>query len=348
MKYNRLGKTDIKVSEICLGTMTWGEQNTEAEGHEQMDYALDNGVNFFDTAELYAIPPREETYGRTEEIIGTWFNKTGNRDKVILATKVAGSGVEWIRGGNLLTGKSVDAAVEDSLKRLQTDYIDLYQLHWPNRQFPHFGRHYASTIDFKQDDTTAILDNFLDVLKALDDHVKAGRIRYVGLSNESPWGTMKYLELAKEHNLPRMQSIQNEYSVLRRVDDPLLAEVCVRENVSYLPWSPLGGGMLSGKYLDGARPKGARWSLGDRYNSRDTEQAQNAVRKYMDIARRHNLDVCQMVLAYVNSRSFVTSNIIGATSIDQLKTNIYSAEITLTSEIIAEMDSVYRSAPIPF
>lgn len=349
MKTNPLGKTGLEVSEICLGTMTWGVQNDESDGHAQMDYALDRGINFFDTAEMYAVPPAPETFGKTEEIIGTWFASRKNRDKVILASKVAGPGLHWVRGGDYKIDKAnINQALEGSLKRLQTDYIDLYQLHWPNRSFPSFGRHWPGSVDFTQDSTAEIEDNFLEVLHALQSHVKAGRIRHVGLSNETAWGTMKYLELAEKHNLPRMESVQNEYSLLRLHDDPWLAEVCVREDVAYLPWSPLAGGMLSGKYLDGARPEGSRWSLGDRYNSRDTEAGQNAVREFLNIAERHHLDVCQMALAYVRQQHFVTSTIIGATSMEQLKVNIDSADLVLPDTVKAEIQAVCRKYPIPY
>lgn len=349
MRYNQFGNADIKVSELCLGTMTWGRQNNQDQGHEQMDYALDAGINFFDTAEMYAVPPTAETYGKTEIIIGNWFASRKNRDKVILATKVAGPNIEWVRDGKaILDKKNIDTAIEGSLKRLQTDYIDLYQLHWPNRQFPHFSRHYAGMLDFTTEDSAAIEDNFLEVLTALDTHIKAGRIRYVGLSNETPWGISKYLQLAEKHGLPRMQSVQNEFSVLHRSDDPYVAEICAREDVAYLPWSPLGGGMLAGKYLNGARPHGTRWSLGDRYVSRDTDAAQNAVKAYMDLAQEHGLDVCQMVLSFVTRSSFVTSNIIGATSMEQLKSNIDSCKLDLSEDVLAGIDKIYRQSPIPF
>lgn len=345
MRYKKLGRTDIDVSLICLGTMTWGEQNTEAEGHEQMDYALDQGVNFFDTAELYAIPPRAETYGRTEEIIGTWFAKTGNRDKVILASKVAGLGLEWIRDGHIIDRNDILAALEQSLKRLQTDYIDLYQLHWPNRGSYHFAQHwgYGPQFDPKQVD-----DNFLEVLETLDEQIKAGKIRHVGLSNETAWGTMKWLKMAEDNGLPRMASIQNEYSLLCRLFDYDLNEVAMAEDCGLLAWSPLATGMLSGKYRDGARPKGSRWSLDGRFLQRDTEQAHAAVQGYMDVASKHGLDVCQMALAFVNDRPFTTSNIIGATTMEQLKTNIASVDLTLSDECLADIETVYRQCPIPF
>lgn len=348
MKYNPLGTTGLEVSEICLGTMTWGKQNTEAEGHEQMDYAVAQGVNFFDTAELYAIPPEKETQGRTEEIIGSWFASRKNREKIILASKVTGPGIAYIRDGVPITSTEVDKALDLSLARLQTDYIDLYQLHWPNRAFPHFGRHYAGMVDFAQDNTSEIEENFLDILEGLNKAVQAGKICAAGLSNETAWGIMSYNRLAEAHDLPRMQSIQNEYSLVNQNDDPYISEVCIRDNVSYLAWSPLGGGMLSGKYLNGARPKGARWSLDDRPIFRDTPKSQKAVQAYVDIADKHGLDVCQMALAHVTDQEFVTSTIIGATTMDQLKTNIASKDLTLTDQVKQEIDAVYRTYPIPY
>ena len=259
MQYRKLGKTDIDVSLICLGTMTWGRQNSETEGHEQMDYALSQGVNFWDTAEMYAIPPTPDTYGKTEEIIGTWFAKTGKRKDVVLATKVAGPGIGWIRGGDYKIDRAnIIEAVENSLTRLQTDYIDLYQLHWPNRGSYHFGQHWRYDPQFNAEDVEA---NFVEVLEALDECVKAGKIRHIGLSDETAWGTMKYLELSNKHNLPRIASIQNEYSLLCRLFESDFAELAIAEDCGLLAWSPLATGMLSGKYLDGKRPEGSRWSL---------------------------------------------------------------------------------------
>lgn len=347
MQYKKLGTTNLDVSLICLGTMTWGEQNTEADGHEQMDYALAQGVNFWDTAELYAVPPKPETYGRTEEIIGTWFAK--NKDKrsdVILATKIAGPGPGWIRGGhNQIDRQNIEQAVEASLKRLQTDYIDLYQLHWPNRGSYHFSQQWRYNPRF---DSQAVEENFIEVLETLNEQVKAGKIRHVGLSDESCWGTQKYLELSRTHDLPRMQSIQNEYSLLCRLFEPDFAELAMAEKCGLLAWSPLATGMISGKYLDGARPAGTRWALAGQSMARDTEQANNAVRAYMAIAEKYGLDVCQMALAFVNSRPFVTSNIIGATTMEQLKSNIASIDLELSDDVLADIEAVYRDYPMPF
>ncbi len=349
MKYSKLGSSGLNVSRVCLGTMTWGLQNTEAEGHEQMDYALTQGINFFDTAEMYSVPPSADTYGKTEAIIGTWFKKTGNRDKVILASKIAGPGQPWVRDSkNRLDRVNIHAAIDASLKRLRTDYIDVYQLHWPNRPVPRMGNNHAGTIDYTKVDTRAETDNFLEVLGALSEAITAGKIRYAGLSNESAWGIMKYVEMAEMHNLPRMTSIQNEFNLTKRSDDPFIAEICVREDVAYLPWSPLAGGMLSGKYLNGARPKGTRWGIDTRPLHRDSEQGNAAVRAYMAVAEKHGLDVCQMALKFCDLQSFVTSTIIGATSMEYLKTDIDAFNLTLTDEVMADIDAVYRQYPIPY
>lgn len=345
MKYNKLGRTDLDVSAICLGTMTWGEQNSETQGHEQMDYALEQGINFFDTAEMYAVPPKAETYGTTEKVIGSWFNSRKKRDQVILATKIAGSGLSWIRKGQATIDKAnIFAAAEGSLQRLRTDYIDLYQLHWPNRGSVAFRQNWQFNPSF---DATREKENFLEVLEALQDLVQAGKIRYVGLSNETVWGAMSYLSLSEQKNLPRMQSIQNEYSLLCRLFEPELQEMAHAETCGLLAWSPLATGMLSGKYLDGARPTGTRWTI--RHDQdRDTMSGHMAVRAYMDIAQKHGLDMCQMALAFVNSRPFVTSNIIGATNMTQLKSNIGSINLNLSPEILTDIETVRRTYPMPF
>ncbi|MEM6812519.1 MAG: aldo/keto reductase [Pseudomonadota bacterium] len=351
MKFSKLGRTGLDVSRVCLGTMTWGRQNSEEEAHQQMDYAVDQGINFFDTAEIYAVPPLPETYGKTEDYIGMWFQKRGKRDDIILATKIGGIGVGWIRDGAPITGDAIEPAIDGSLKRLQTDYIDLYQLHWPNRPFPHFARNHAGVIDFKVSDAAKVEDNLLDILHGFDKAVKAGKIRHAGLSDDSSYGIMKYLQLAEKHDLPRMQSIQNEFSLLNRSDDPYVAETCVLEDVSYLPWSPLATGMLSGKYANGARPEGSRWTYemkDGRELSRDTEQCNKAVAGYHEVAKKHGLDPCQMALKFVDKQSFVTSTIIGATSMEQLKTDIDAFDIELSDEVMADIDKVYRQYPIPF
>lgn len=346
MIYRKLGTSNLDVSAICLGTMTWGTQNTEAEGHEQMDYALAQGVNFFDTAEMYAVPPAADTYGKTESIIGTWFAKRKNRDKVILATKIAGNGLQYIRGGSSITGETVKLAVEESLRRLQTDYIDLYQLHWPNRGSYHFGQQWNYKI--KNSSNEEEIANFVEVLETLQSLIAAGKIRHVGLSNETAWGAMKYLQLSETRGLPRVQSIQNEYSLLYRLHESDLMEISLRENVGLLAWSPLAAGMLTGKYAGGARPEGSRWTLSKRFNQRDTPQAHAAVDRYRAIAAKHGLQIAQMAIAFVLSRPFVTSAIIGATNMQQLKMNIASADVSLSSEVMGEIAAVRRDFPMPF
>lgn len=345
MKYRKLGHTDITVSAMCLGTMTWGRQNTEDEGFEQMDYAVERGVNFFDTAEMYAIPPTEKTYGTTEKIIGNWFAKRRNRDKIVLATKITGPGMPWIRRGNAKINRdNIIAAVEGSLQRLQTDYIDLYQLHWPNRGSHHFRNmwNYKPSPDKKD-----ILENFLEVLQTLDELVKEGKIRSVGLSNETCWGTSQYLRLAEDHKLPRMASIQNEYSLLCRTFEPDFQELSLQENIGLLAWSPLATGMLSGKYIDGARPPGTRWAI-TKNNDRDTDDAQTAVVAYMNIASKYKLNVSQMALAFVHQQPFVTSTIIGATNMQQLTSNLNAMDLRLDPEVLEDIGEVRREFPIPF
>ena len=343
MKYTTLPNTTIKVSKICLGTMTWGEQNTEAEGHQQMDYALEQGINFFDTAEMYSVPARAETCGSTEKIIGTWLKKTGHREKVVLASKIAGPGpyTAHIRS----TGFSKEAiaeAIEGSLQRLQTDYIDLYQLHWPERGVNCFG-----VRDYPFETSKKEAENHLEILETLNDFIKQGKIRHIGLSNETPWGTMKYLQTAKEHNLPRMITIQNSYSLIHRAYEYGMSEVSLRENIGLLAYSPLAFGVLSGKYLDGHKPKGARVTLFPNFSRYSSEQSAKAVREYLKIAKKHKLTLAQLSLAFVNQLPFVTSNIIGATKMSQLKENIDSINIDLSQEIIDEINAVHALIPNP-
>jgi aryl-alcohol dehydrogenase-like predicted oxidoreductase len=343
MKYTTLPNTDIKVSKICLGTMTWGNQNTEAEGHQQMDFALEKGVNFFDTAELYAVPATPETYGATEKIIGSWFKKTGNRDKVVLASKIAGGGdyTAHIRKDGF-SKRAITEALEDSLKRLQTDYIDLYQLHWPERGVNCFGvREYP----FKT--ATKEAENHLEILETLNDFVKEGKIKQVGLSNETPWGTMQYLQTAKEHNLPRMSTIQNSYSLIHRAYEYGMSEVSLRENIGLLVYSPLAFGVLSGKYIGGKNPEGARVTLFPRFDRYSSQESEVAVKKYQDIANKNGLSLAQLSLAFVNQLPFVTSNIIGATNLTQLKENIESIDINLSEETLKEIEQVHRLIPNP-
>jgi aryl-alcohol dehydrogenase-like predicted oxidoreductase len=339
MEYRRLGRTDLNVSLICLGTMTWGQQNTEAEGHEQMDYALDQGVNFFDTAELYSIPPKPETQGSTERIIGSWFKSRGARDKVILASKVVGrSDSTWYRDDGSkaeLSRVQIEEAVNKSLKRLQTDYIDLYQIHWPDRPMP-WG---SNPTVFRHQEGPS--HPIAETVEIMTDLVKAGKIRHFGLSNESAWGTMTFLKHADAKGLARVQSVQNAYNLLNRTYEVALAEVTMHENVSLLAYSPLAQGYLTGKYLDGARPAGTRTTLFGRGQRYENSTAEAAIRKYIALAREHGLDPAQMALAFVNSRPFVTSNIIGATSMDQLRTDIGSVSVTITPELEKRIDAIH-------
>ncbi|MGJ8529584.1 aldo/keto reductase [Maritalea sp.] len=345
MKFNKLGRTDLDVSEICLGTMTWGRQNTEADAHQQMDYALEREVNFFDTAEIYAVPTNAETQGLTEKYIGTWFKKSGNRDKVVLATKVAGKGVPWVRDGGEITGASVREAIEGNLSRLQTDYIDLYQLHWPNRGHYHFNNAYDYHPETQ--DTNKVQDNMLEVLETLGALVSDGKIRHIGLSNETVWGTTQYLSLAEKHDLPRIASIQNEYGLLRRYFDHDFAELAHHENVGLLAYSALAAGALSGKYLDGKIPAGTRGELSVSATYRNSPQSEPAIRAYMEIAKKHGLDVCQMALKFALDRPFMTSVIIGATNMDQLKTDIDAKDIELSKDVLADIHEIYQQYPRP-
>lgn len=345
METRLLGKSGIRVSAICLGTMTWGQQNTEAEAHAQMDAALDAGVNFFDTAEMYPVPIRGETQGRTEAYIGSWLQSRKCRDKVVLATKVAGPAarITWLRDGkHRLDRKNVVQALEDSLRRLQTDYVDLYQLHWPDRKTNFFGQ-LGYTHD-PQDESVPIAET----LAVLDDLVQAGKVRTIGLSNETPWGLMQCLQLAESQNRPRVVSIQNPYSLLNRSFEVGLAEMAIREEVGLLAYSPLAFGALSGKYLDGQRPPNTRMTLFPDYFQRYAgSQAQAAVREYVALARTHGLSPVRMALAFVNSRPFVTSNIIGATTLEQLKENIDSIQVRLPQEVLAELEAIHIRYPNP-
>ena len=344
MNYRKLGNTDLEVSTICLGTMTWGEQNSQEEGFEQMDYALDQGINFWDTAELYSVPPKEETFGHTEIIIGNWFNKTKKRKKIILASKVAGPTRPYVRGGGSQYDiKNITEALEGSLKRLRTDYIDLYQLHWPERNTNMFGK---LGYEHKDNDDW---NKFEDVLGNLKKFINQGKVRYVGLSNETAWGTKKYLEISKEHNLPRMMSVQNPYSLLNRTYEIGLAEVSIREQIGLLAYSPLSSGYLSGKYRNETYPKGSRmerdWDFWKyRYS---TPNLKDAVEKYYEISKKYNLDMSQMSLKFCEIQPFMNSVIIGATTMQQLKTDIESVNVKLTDEIIKEINEIQKIYPNP-
>lgn len=350
MDYRRLGRTDLNVSSMCLGTMTYGEQNSESEGHAQMDLALERGVNFFDAAELYPIPPNRETQGRTERIIGSWFKARGNRDKIVMATKVVGrTDMDWFRENGAkakLTRQDIEFAVDRSLKNLQTDYIDLYQIHWPDRNVSGFGSNPTQWVDVAPADDENSIESTLEVMR---DLVKAGKIRHLGLSNESAWGTMTYVKEAEVKGLPRVASIQNAYSLVNRTFETNLAEVALRENVGLLAYSALAQGYLTGKYRDGARPHGARKTLFERLQRYEKPGAEDAVNAYVDLAKDSGLDPSQMALAFAHSRSFMTSVILGATKLDQLKTDLDAADLTLSDDVLARIDEIHqlRGNPCP-
>lgn len=346
MEYRKLGNTDIDVSLICLGTMTWGEQNTEAEAFEQMDYAVEQGINFFDTAELYPIPPNGDTFSATETMIGNWLKARGKRDDLIIASKVSGPADGWLphirdEKNRHHDRVNITAAIEDSLQRLQTDYLDLYQLHWPERQTNFFGK-----LGYKHDpaDQPVAIE---ETLRVLADLVEAGKVRYIGLSNETPWGVMQFLKLADEFNLPRVISVQNPYNLLNRSYEIGLAEISIREQCGLLAYSPLGFGVLSGKYAGGVKPEGARITRWPDYNRYTNTEALAATDAYTRLANEHGLDPAQMALAYINSREFLTSNIIGATNIDQLKANIASVELSLSDEVLDAIEAIHVRHPNP-
>ena len=343
MKYTTLPGTDIKVSKICLGTMTFGNQNSEAEGFEQMDLALDKGVNFFDTAELYPVPANAKTQGETERIMGNWFKKTGNRSKIVLASKAAGPGsyTAHIRENLCFNKANIVEALDNSLKRLQTDYLDLYQLHWPERMTNFFGQR-----GYFHNPKDPWEENFEEVLETLDELVKAGKIRQVGLSNETPWGMMRYLEASKK-GLPKMITIQNPYSLLTRVFEVGNSEICMRENVGLLAYSPLGFGRLTGKYRGGYNLDKARLILFPNMARYNSDQSIEATEQYYQIAQNHDISLTQMALAFVNSQPFLTSNIVGATSVDQLQENIDSIDLTLSKELLKEIEAVHNQIPNP-
>ncbi len=344
MKYRKLGNTNLDVSLICLGTMTYGEQNTEAEGFEQMDYAVEKGINFFDTAELYAIPPKQKTYGKTEEIIGNWFQKRKNRKKIILATKIAGPGLKWIRGGgSQYSSKSIEEALNDSLKRLKTDYIDLYQLHWPERNTNYFG-----DLDYEHNTNEKKWNSFDSILNVFKKLIDQGKIRYIGLSNETPWGFSKFLQIANEKKLPRVVSVQNPYNLVNRSYEVGMSEISIRENAGLLAYSPLAAGYLTGKYRNKQMPKNSRMDLFyENYPRYHNERTYNAVDEYFKIAKKNAVSLTQLSQAFVNSRDFVTSNIIGATTMSQLKENVESINISLTEEVINEINLVHEKIPNP-
>ena len=344
MQYRPLGRTDLRVSPLCLGTMTWGEQNSEAEAHEQLDAAMDAGINFIDTAEMYPVPPKKQTYGLTEQYLGNWLKARGRRDQVIVASKVTGrsDSLNYMRDEALrLDRRNIETALHNSLQRLQTDYIDLYQLHWPDRHTNFFGQlGYQHLAD---EDATPIAET----LQVLADAVRDGKVRHIGLSNETPWGTMTFIRLAEQLGLPRVVSIQNPYNLLNRTFEVGLAEIAHREDVGLLAYSPLAFGVLSGKYLNNNRPQGARLSLFKRFTRYTGSLGIKATKAYVNLAREHGLDPVQMALAYVNTRSFLTSNIIGATTMDQLRSNLGSLDVTLSEEVLQGIEDIHTRHPNP-
>lgn len=350
MKYSKLGSSGLSVSRVCLGSMTWGVQNTQEDANEQIEYALSRGVNFMDTAEMYAIPPSPDTYGKTEEIIGNWLGANPERrGEIILATKIAGVGLPWVRDGGEITGAAITESIEASLKRLQTDYIDLYQMHWPNRETPHFSKHHPSMVNFTNVDTAAHSAQMLEILQALDAAVKAGKIRHFGLSDDSPWGINEYIRLSEKHDLTRVTSIQNEFSLLHTKDWPYLIENCVHADVAYLPWSALAAGALSGKYIDGSRPEGSRWTMEQRnWLFRDNDVTNEAVKEYKALAEKNGMTAAQLALAWCDQVDGVTSTIIGATTMDQLKEDIDAFEIEFSDELKADIAAIHRKYPVPF
>lgn len=343
MEYRKLGRTDLRVSAICLGSMTWGEQNTEQQGFAQIDCARDGGVNFIDTAEMYPVPPRSGTYGATESIIGNYLKQRGSRADWVVASKIAGpgNGIDYIRDGKPKHNRSnIVAAIDASLRRLQTDWIDLYQLHWPERPTNYFGQ---LGYQHQESDFTPLEET----LEVLAEQVRAGKIRHIGLSNETPWGVMRYLQLSESRGWPRMASTQNPYNLLNRTFEVGLAEIAQREACGLLAYSPMAFGLLSGKYANGARPENARITLYSRFSRYTNPQSEAACDKYVDLAREHGLDPAQMALAFVTSRPFVTSNIIGATSLEQLSSNLASSELILSAELLEAIEAIHRQQPNP-
>ena len=343
MKFKKLGNTDLDVSLICLGTMTWGTQNTEKDAFEQMDYSVSQGVNFFDTAEIYSVPPNSDSYGKTEVMIGNWFEKRKNRDKIILASKVAGPGCDWIRGGgNNFDEKKIGEAIDGSLKRLKTDYIDLYQLHWPERSTNFFGRR-----DYSYNNKEGEWNSFENILDALGKYMKSGKIRYIGMSNETPYGLSRYLEISKNKGAPRMMSVQNPYSLVNRTYEIGMSEISIRQKCGLLVYYPLAAGAMSGKYRNGEMPKNSRMALFKGWERHLNPLAMRAYDEYYKLAKDFNLTMVQLAQSFVNSRPFVTSNIIGATTMEQLKENIDSVNIDFTDEMMERVDKIHNENPNP-
>lgn len=343
MRYNVLPGTDVKISEICLGTMTFGQQNSESEAHSQLDFAIEKGINFIDTAEMYPVPAMESTYATTEKIIGNWFKSSGKREEIVLATKIAGPnrGLEYIRSDLRFNAKTITLSVEKSLHRLQTDYIDLYQLHWPDRKTNYFGQR-----GFKKQ-TDVWEDNIVDVLQVLQDLIAEGKIRHVGLSNETPWGVMRFLEESKRHDLPKIATIQNPYSLVNRSFETGLSEICYRENLGLLAYSPLAFGILTGKFLTGESHPNARINLFPKFARYNSDNTKKATQLYSALAKENNLTLTEMALAFIRQQSFVCSTIIGATTRDQLAENIATSTVFLSDELFAAIEKVQNLFPDP-
>ncbi|MDC1092775.1 aldo/keto reductase [Pelagibacteraceae bacterium] len=343
MKYKKLGTTDLDVSLICLGTMTWGTQNSEEDAFEQMDYSVSKGINFFDTAEIYSVPPNAESYGKTEKMIGNWFVKRKNREKIILASKVAGPGCDWIRGGeNSFDEKKISEAIDGSLKRLKTDYIDLYQLHWPERSTNFFGKR-----EYSVNEGEGNWNSFESILQALEKFIKSGKIRYIGMSNETPFGLSKYIELSKSKDLPRMMSVQNPYNLVNRTYEIGMSEISLREKCGLLVYYPLAAGGLSGKYRNNQMPENSRMALFKGWERHLNPLAMKAYEEYYKLAKDNGMTMVQLAQSFVNSRPFVTSNIIGATTMKQLKENIDSINVELTDEIVEKINLIHNNNPNP-
>jgi aryl-alcohol dehydrogenase-like predicted oxidoreductase len=350
MQFSSLGSSELSVSRVCLGSMTWGIQNTQQDADEQIAFALARGVNFIDTAEMYPVPPNSETYGDTERVIGDWLRRhPQQRQGLIIASKIAGAGLSYIRSASSISKQTIPQAIDESLARLQTDYIDVYQLHWPNRTSPHFGKHWPNQVKSSALDVAAERRSMRQIVEALGQAIDAGKIRHWGLSDDTPWGIHTYISLCDELGVPRPVSIQNEFSLLHLKDSPFLMESCVLENIAYLPWSPLAGGMLSGKYLGGARPKGSRFTLVQRQGLfRDTDTAAHAVAEYCALAASHNITPSQLALAWCDQVDGVSSTIIGATSMAQLSENLDAFDITLAPACLEDIDALIKQYPVPF
>jgi aryl-alcohol dehydrogenase-like predicted oxidoreductase len=350
MQFSPLGRSGLNVSRVCLGSMTWGIQNTQADADQQIEYAIQRGVNFIDTAEMYPVPPNDKTYGDTERVIGDWLSRNPTkRAELVIASKIAGVGLQYIRNSSFISKETIPQAIDDSLARLKTDYIDVYQLHWPNRTSPHFGKHWPNQVKSSRLDVTVEVERMRGIVEALGQAISAGKIRHWGLSDDTPWGIHTYIRLCDELGVARPVSIQNEFNLLHMKDWPFLIESCVLEEIAYLPWSPLAGGMLSGKYIGGKRPEGSRFTLVQRNGLfRNTETAQSAIIEYCDLAAANNITPSQLALAWCDQIDGVSSTIIGATNMQQLKENIDAFDLSLSPDCFSEIDKVIKRYPVVF